>query len=197
MRLYQYIFQFLCVILLCIVPYSLCTQCSELSASLFVCDFNCSCRYRVITEVNCTIGAKYNVSCEGDYNFTKEFNCLYCYQLPEDQYNCSANVTCSSTQHDYYVSSCLTSRDVICLGPRYFSKWRKCNFAASKYWKTTLFFSLFLGGLGADRFYLGYIGWGIFKLLSLGGVGIWTLVDAIMIMAGYLTPADGSLYRDL
>lgn len=57
--------------------------------------------------------------------------------------------------------------------------------------------SVFLGGFGADRFYLGYIGWGVAKLLFFGGLGIWTFIDAILIAIGFLGPADGSLYIDL
>jgi TM2 domain-containing membrane protein YozV len=41
--------------------------------------------------------------------------------------------------------------------------------------------SIFLGGLGIDRFYLGYTGLGIAKLLTLGGCGIWHLIDLILI----------------
>jgi TM2 domain-containing membrane protein YozV len=37
-----------------------------------------------------------------------------------------------------------------------------------------------LGFLGGDRFYKGEIGWGIFKLLTLGGLGVWYLVEALM-----------------
>lgn len=40
---------------------------------------------------------------------------------------------------------------------------------------------LFLGGLGGHRFYLGYIGRGIAMFLTLGGLGIWALIDAFFI----------------
>lgn len=51
--------------------------------------------------------------------------------------------------------------------------------------------SFFLGGLGVDRFYMGYIGLGIAKLLTLGGCGIWSLIDFILIVVGKLKDADG------
>jgi len=46
---------------------------------------------------------------------------------------------------------------------------------------TALLLSIFLGGLGIDRFYLGYTGLGIAKLLTLGGCGVWQLIDLILI----------------
>lgn len=45
-------------------------------------------------------------------------------------------------------------------------------------------FSYFFGGLGVDRFYLGYTGLGVLKLLTFGGFGIWHLVDMLLIAFG-------------
>lgn len=59
-----------------------------------------------------------------------------------------------------------------------------------------LILSVFLGELGIDRFYLGYIGTGILKLITCGGFGIWWLIDLIMIATGKLKPKDGSEYAE-
>ncbi|MGO4493354.1 TM2 domain-containing protein, partial [Arthrobacter sp. 2YAF22_2] len=45
---------------------------------------------------------------------------------------------------------------------------------------TTWLLALLLGALGADRFYLGKVGTGILKLVTLGGFGIWALIDIIL-----------------
>ena len=52
--------------------------------------------------------------------------------------------------------------------------------------------SFFLGGLGVDRFYLGYTGLGIAKLLTCGGFGIWALIDFILIVIGNMKDANGN-----
>lgn len=57
---------------------------------------------------------------------------------------------------------------------------------------TALIFSVLLGGLGVDRFYLGYTGIGILKLLTGGCFGILWIVDIVFLLTGKLVPADGS-----
>lgn len=49
----------------------------------------------------------------------------------------------------------------------------------------------FLGALGIHRFYVGKIGTGILQLITLGGIGIWALVDFIMIVTGNFKDKQG------
>lgn len=67
---------------------------------------------------------------------------------------------------------------------------------ATKNKLTAILLSIFTGGLGIDRFYLGYTGLGVVKLLTAGGFGIWALIDLIMICTGSLRPADGSPWEE-
>lgn len=58
-----------------------------------------------------------------------------------------------------------------------------------------LLLSIFLGSLGIDRMYLGYIGLGILKLLTLGGLGIWATIDIIMIATNKLPAKNGEALK--
>lgn len=62
---------------------------------------------------------------------------------------------------------------------------------SDKEWLTALLISVFVGGLGIDRFYLGYTGLGIAKLLTCGGIGIWTLIDIVLIAMRKLPDSNG------
>jgi TM2 domain-containing membrane protein YozV len=62
---------------------------------------------------------------------------------------------------------------------------------AQKSWMVALLLSFFLGGIGVDRFYLGYTGLGVLKLLTLGVCGLMALYDFIMILLNKLPDANG------
>lgn len=61
----------------------------------------------------------------------------------------------------------------------------------SRSWIAALLLCFFLGGLGVHRFYVGKVGTGILMLLTLGGLGIWVLIDLIIILIGKFTDKQG------
>lgn len=61
-------------------------------------------------------------------------------------------------------------------------KWNLIQTLQFKDPTTSLIVSLLGGSLGIDRFMIGDTGLGIAKLLTCGGLGIWSIVDWFMIM---------------
>ncbi len=62
------------------------------------------------------------------------------------------------------------------------SKWVVAQSLQFKDPTTSLIVSLFAGNFGIDRFLIGDTGLGVAKLLTCGGLGIWTIVDWFLIM---------------
>ncbi|XP_053734031.1 TM2 domain-containing protein 1 [Synchiropus splendidus] len=75
-----------------------------------------------------------------------------------------------------------------------FNKTIPCRNVSGYSYKVAVALSLFLGWLGADRFYLGYPALGLLKFCTVGFCGIGTLVDFILIAMQIVGPADGSNY---
>jgi uncharacterized RDD family membrane protein YckC/TM2 domain-containing membrane protein YozV len=62
---------------------------------------------------------------------------------------------------------------------------------SSKSYLATIILCFFMGCFGAHRFYAGKIGTGILQLLTFGGLGIWALIDLIIIACGNFTDKEG------
>ncbi|CAF0909308.1 unnamed protein product [Didymodactylos carnosus] len=124
--------------------------------------------------------------------FEKNYTCRYCYQVPLDNHTCTPYLQCK--KNDYYQSNCTIDSNILCLGSRTFYRNVECSFTSGYRTRTVFILSVLLGGFGVDRFYLGQVKEGFGKIFSFGGLGVWTLIDSILIACGYLTPEDGSVY---
>ena len=60
-----------------------------------------------------------------------------------------------------------------------------------KDWLTTLLLCIFTGSLGGHSFYTGKTTNGILQLVTLGGCGIWTIIDLISIVTDKFTDSNG------
>ncbi|XP_042906131.1 TM2 domain-containing protein 2 [Parasteatoda tepidariorum] len=93
----------------------------------------------------------------------------------------------------FTAANCTVLSGIECYGDRTFLKEGfPCIKYSGHYFLTTLLYSVLLGFLGMDRFCLGHTGTAVGKLLTLGGVGIWWIVDIVLLVTGNLTPEDGS-----
>lgn len=60
-----------------------------------------------------------------------------------------------------------------------------------RHFLAVFFLSFMWGTFGVDRFYLGKIGTGILKLVTVGGLGIWVIIDLALIMSGAMRDKQG------
>jgi TM2 domain-containing membrane protein YozV len=65
------------------------------------------------------------------------------------------------------------------------------NSPRQRHFLAVFFISFMWGTFGVDRMYMGYWGLGILKLLTLGGLGVWAIVDLILVIGGYMRDKQG------
>lgn len=65
------------------------------------------------------------------------------------------------------------------------------NTPRQRHFLAAFFLSFMWGTFGVDRMYMGFWGLGFLKLITLGGFGIWVIVDLILIMGGYMRDKQG------
>ncbi|KAL0480170.1 hypothetical protein AKO1_013136 [Acrasis kona] len=149
-----------------------------------------------LPTANCTVND--TIACNGTRTNSYSYICHYCWQLPQSNITCeqpTADVCGKAgTSGQVFKANCYANSNVLCLGNRTFTKKQPCYYTKGKKWNVAMLYSIFLGGFGADRFYLEHWGWAVFKLCSFGGFGIWALVDFVLLAVGYLMPFDGSFY---
>ncbi len=63
-------------------------------------------------------------------------------------------------------------------------------------WLAALLLCIFFGVFGAHRFYVGKIGTAILMLITLGGFGIWTVVDLIIIICQDFKDKEGKVLKN-
>ncbi|KAG9341931.1 hypothetical protein JZ751_018248 [Albula glossodonta] len=173
--------------------------CTKLPAECINCSTHYNCSYGKPATFSCK--PKMGVHCLGESgqqqtNFSLTMTCQFCWQLEPSLYRCTNSTSCMTVAcpRKRYNANCTVLDHVHCLGKRVFPKRLYCNWTGGYKWSTALALSITLGGFGADRFYLGQWREGLGKLFSFGGLGIWTLIDVLLIGVGYVGPADGSLY---
>ena len=130
----------------------------------------------------------------------QQITSVQCYELPEWQLDCTR---IPKERDNYtYLIECPNSGKytyqctpyVECEGEKVVNKTLECYPTKGKSVGTALCLSIFLGFLGADRFYLGYPTIGVFKLLTGGFFGLGWYLDIFLIALRIVTPARGGNY---
>ena len=129
-------------------------------------------RYESVEKTKVKCEALPGIECEGDREFQRD-------GVPCIKYKVFLNT----------VAVKITIGKIPNLKP--YHKFCNCRYSGH-YFTTTLIYSILLGFLGMDRFCLGHTGTAVGKLLTLGGVGIWWIVDIVLLVSGGLMPEDGS-----
>ena len=62
-------------------------------------------------------------------------------------------------------------------------------------WLIALILCILVGSLGVHRFYTGNIVTGVLMLITLGGCGVWTIIDLIMIAANTYRDGNGNTLK--
>ena len=204
------------------LPYNNCSAQQSLPCSQYqqcvTCTPNSTCHYEKDTQAECSYPG--SLLCSGVKSYKETVPCKYCYQLISltlsaqyrneqhtnltagrdyecANYTSSDNNSCPSvaTPQAVYLSQCRVMPHVRCLGKRMFFVLRPCNYTSGYRWSTAFILSILLGGLGVDRLYLSHWRSALGKFFSFGGLGVWSMLDILLIGTGFLKPSDGSLYQ--
>ncbi|CAH8643872.1 unnamed protein product [Schistosoma bovis] len=195
-------------------------KCSELPGYCLMCNFNTSCVYGAVVNVTCfprpgvyckdssgiaqenqtsqtnSSDFSYPMNDQTNYLIQKPIVCRFCHQLGDTEIVCIGRTNCRqpNVPRSFYETKCEPFPHILCLGRRVFRRMVPCDWSSGKSYVLTVILSLFFGGLGVDRFYLGMWIEGLGKLFSFGGLGLWSIVDFILIVSGYVKPPGDAVY---